>query len=247
MKYARVEGDHVIGQPATGSIVGRSKVRPLTTSRGRLAVAFFVVMLALSACGGGGNGDPLEEAGDSIDEDGTVVGDSDEGEAGDPDVTDGPGFGEAIEADVELTGAIQASHGTGDPDTLFNVAGGCLPADTPTFGVNLQVLDTSQEALGGGPGVTAAQVTGSVEADLAGGSTGTFDLEDLQVTVFDPPGDLAAGQEYRGQGVLDITVHDAPAELTERRMDLTISGEGLSGDAGEVDLQVDLVWIMGCT
>ena len=27
------------------------------------------------------------------------------------------------------------------------LAGGCIPADTPTSGVNLQVLDTSEEAL----------------------------------------------------------------------------------------------------
>ena len=95
--------------------------------------------------------------------------------------------------------------------------------------------------------MTAVSVTGPVEADLAGGSTGTFDLEDLAVTVFDPPGDIAAGQDYRGEGVLDITVHDAPAEHADRHMNLTITGEGLSGNAGEVDLEVDLVWVMGCS
>lgn len=245
MKYLRVDRDRAKGQPERGSIVGRPTGPPPTTSRGRVAVALLVVIFVLSACGS--IGDTLEEAADSVDEDDAVAADSDDGEADAPDPADGPGFGEAIEADVALTGATPVSYATGDADTLFVVAGGCIPAETPTFGVNLQVLDTTEEALGGGDGVTAAHVTGSVEADLAGGSTGTFDLEDLQVTVFDPPGDLAAGQEYRGQGVLDITVHDAPAELTERRMNLTISGEGLSGDAGEVDLQVDLVWVMGCT
>lgn len=245
MKYRRGDGDRAKGQPARGSIVGRPTRRTPTRSRGRVAVALLVVMFVLSACGDAG--DALEEAAASVDEDDTVAADSDDGEADAPDAADGPGFGEAIEADVALTGAIETSYGTGDADTLFRLAGGCMPGETPTFGVNLQVLDTTEEALGGGPGVTAAQVTGSVEADLAGGSTGTFDLEDLQVTVFDPPGDLAAGQEYRGEGVLDITVHDAPAELNERRMNLTISGEGLSGDAGEVDVEVNLVWVMGCT
>lgn len=244
MEYERVESDRVTGRQEAGSNFERSTRRPLSISRGRLAMALLAMMFALSACGS--VGDALEEAADSVDEAEAVAGNG-ESDADDPDATDGPGFNEAIEADVALTGATQASYGTGDADTLFRLAGGCIPADTPTFGVNLQVLDTSEEALGGGPGVTAVSVTGSVEADLAGGSTGTFDLEDLAVTVFDPPGDIAAGQEFRGEGVLDITVHDAPAEHAERRMNLTITGEGLSGDAGEVDLEVDLVWVMGCT
>lgn len=244
MEYARVESDRDRGQPERGSIVGSSTKRPRPMRRGRFAVPLLIVMLTLSACGG--VGDTLDEAVEAIDEDDTMAGDSDGGEADAPDDSDGPGFGEAIEVVVALTGAIQASYSTGDADTLFRVAGGCIPADVPTFGVNLQVLDASVEALGGGPGVTAAQVTGSVETDLAGGSVGTFELDDLEVRVFDPPGDLDTEQRYRGEGVLEITVHDAPAELTERRMNLTISGEGLSGDTDEIDLQVDLVWVMGC-
>ena len=113
-------------------------------------------------------------------------------------------------------------------------AGGCGGGQ---FGLALQVNDDTPQ--------TVAQLGLQIDEDLGGGATGTYDLEDLELNLFDWSDGLTQ-TSYDGPGTLVVEVHEAPAELDDRRMLITVTGTGLEGEDGSLDVTAELDWVMGC-
>jgi hypothetical protein len=198
----------------------------------RLLVGFVVIALVAVACGG----DDADDASREPTSDGGGAGQTDGGD--DDDDAASAGFGEALEATIELSGAVDEAYTPG-PGTSFRFGGGCQEG---VFGVHMQVNDTALEQ-------TIASVLVSIDEDLSGGETGTYDA-DLQVELFEP-GDLSQRQEFRGSGTIEVTRHDAPDDLNARRMDFVVAGDGLERSDGlESDgalaVDADVRWVMGC-
>lgn len=185
-----------------------------------------IAILALAACGGDDDDSDARPS----------VGDTQTADAGDSgDDSDGATFGQVLEGTIEVSGAVDETYAP-DATTQLVAAGGC---QGPAFTVQLQVNDTSIPQ-------TLVNAGSAVDADLSGGTTGTFEIADLKVEVFEP-GDLSQRRSFRGPATIEITDHEAPAELNDRRMTLSIAAEGLT-TSGEppLDFGADIVWVMGC-
>jgi len=255
---------HTPAEQARTCHLDRPGSRSATVDRMRRSTQKLVALLAtgalaLAACGGDGDSDDAADTGDTAAEqtDGGADGDgadsgsdgsdsSDSGSGSDDsgsDDSDGdsqPGFGEFVSGTITLTGAEEMTYTVGDPAFDFIGAGGCGGGQ---FGVSIQVLDADT-------GFTAAQVGAGVDADLDGGGTGTFDVDDMDVLIV-PDGNLAAGRTYDGTGTMVVSEHDtggADAVLNERRMAITFDGtvSGTGEAEGDVDVAADVLWVMGC-
>jgi hypothetical protein len=181
-----------------------------------------MLALALTAAACGGDDAADEAAGDTATT--TTVGGGDSGGGDDA----GAGFGDAIDATVTLSGAVEQTYTLGDDEIIL--AGGC---QGERFGVQIQVRDAA------GPTVLNAQV--GVDEDLAGGVTGTFTADPVLVQVF---GDEQV--TYRGAGEMTITEHAAADALADRRLVFDLEAAGLEGSGGTLDFSTSATWVMGC-
>jgi len=178
-------------------------------------------VLVLAACGSDDDG---TGPGDAADRATTAAADA----GGEPGGDSGAGFGEAIEATVALSGAVEQTYTLDDGE--ITLGGGCRGT---RFGVQIQVRDAA------GPTVLDAQV--DVDEDLTGGVTGTFPADPVLVQVF--------GDEqitYRGAGEMTITTHDAADALNDRRIAFELEAPGLEGSDGTLDFGTTATWVMGC-
>jgi hypothetical protein len=199
-------------------------------NRGTRSLSLGIAILALAACGGDDDSsDARPPVGDT--RPAATAGDSGNDGGDDPGAT----FGQVLDGTIELSGAVDETYEPDDTTRLV-AAGGCQGSQ---FGVQLQVNDTSIPQ-------TIVNAAASVDADLSGGTTGTFEIADLQVEVFER-GDLSQRRSFRGPATVEVTEHKASAELHDRRMTLSIAAEGLttSGDP-PLDFGVEIVWVMGC-
>jgi hypothetical protein len=216
---------------------------PMRPSARRLVTLLTIGALAVAACGGDedstGPGDVAVDAGDSSADGGSsdddAPADDDEGS------TSEAGFGEFTSGSITVTGSEDLTYSVDDPAFDFIGAGGC---DTSTFGFTVQVRDSDT-------GITTMQLATVADADLNGGATGSFPVENLSlVAVTD--GDVAASRSYDGPATLVVSEHDtggATADLNARRMVLTLDGilvGSPSDGGGEVEVAADLEWVMGC-
>ena len=199
----------------------------------------------LAGCGGGDDEssfDDLEDAIESGDASDSDDG-SDDGSEGDDDQNDtGPGFGEFESGTIVLTGDEQVTYDVADPALGFISGGGC---GGENYGLSVNVQDRAAQ-------VTMAQISAGIDEDMSGGRTGTFPVEDISLLIV-PDGDMMSSRSYSGPGTLDVIEHDNAAPdfvLNDRRTVLSITGtleaSGADDPEGTVELDADLVWIMGC-
>jgi hypothetical protein len=212
----------------------------------RIAAVLAVGSLAVAACGGGdddaGAGDDAIEADtdeatdDATGDDAATGDDGGAGDDGDSSAAAAVGFGELASGTIVLTGAEDQTYAVDDPSYVFRTGGGCGGGE---FGMTIMANDAAS-------GATAFQLDAIVDADLTGGVTGTFDVEDISLAVI-TDGDLAGSRTYEGPGTIDITEHDtggATDDPNARRMALTlegsVAGTGPEND-GSVDVSADIV------
>lgn len=209
----------------------------------RLITLLAIGALAVVACGGD---DPFD-LGDVSEADiaDGADGGSDTGDESGSDDNDGsptgPGFGDFISGEITVTGDEEGTYAVDDPTLDFVSGGGCLDGN---FGISIQprAADT---------GFTVMQLSAEVDADLSGGVTGTYPVEDVALLVVTNT-DFGTGPTYRGPGTLVISEHDtggATGDLNARRMAITIDGSlagSPSDGGGEVEVSAELVWVMGC-
>ncbi len=147
------------------------------------------------------------------------------------------GFGDLIEGTFILSGAVEEQYFSTDEELDFRMSGGCQDG---AFGFGANVQDAE--------GTTTFAIFGAQgQEDLSGGITGEFDDVDLEVTVF-PGGDMSVSERYEGPVRMVISEHDTggvDADLNARRMTVTLLGT-ISGDQGDVDVDVTYRWVMGC-
>jgi len=210
----------------------------------RLVVLFTIGAVAVAACGGGDDdstelGDVAADASDASDD----ASSSDDDTSADDDggSSSEASFGEFISGAITVTGDEELTYSVNDPALDFIGAGGC---GTSTFGITVQVRESDT-------GFTAMQLATEIDADLSGGATGTFPVENLGlVTVTD--GDVAASRSYEGPATMVVSEHDtggATSDPNARQMVFTLDGllvGSPSDGGGEVEVLADLVWVMGC-
>ncbi len=164
----------------------------------------------------------------------------DAGSGDSSDADDGtaePGFGELTEGTFLLSGALDESYDTTDPDLAFRLGGGCQGSE---FGVSINVTDAAQTT-------SYASISASLQEDLAGGVTGEFDPVDARISVF-PGGDMSQETSFRGPLKMLIAEHDtggADSSLTDRRMTIELLGS-IPSDEGDLDVDANFTWVMGC-
>lgn len=147
------------------------------------------------------------------------------------------GFGDLIEGTFLLSGAAEEQYYSTDEELDFRMSGGCQDGAFG-FGANVQDADGT---------TTFATFGAQGQEDLSGGATGEFDAVDLEVTVF-PGGDMSVSERYEGPVRMVISEHDTggvDADPNARRMTVTLLGS-ISGDEGDVDVDVTYRWVMGC-
>jgi len=147
------------------------------------------------------------------------------------------GFGDLIEGTFLLSGAAEEQYYSTDEQLDFRMSGGCQDGAFG-FGANVQDADGT---------TTFATLGAQGQEDLSGGATGEFDAVDLEVTVF-PGGDMSVSERYEGPVRMVISEHDTggvDADPNARRMTVTLLGS-ISGDEGDVDVDVTYRWVMGC-
>lgn len=218
----------------------RPRSDTIRTPRTTPLAALLAVSLLVAGCGG--DDDTADDADDAAAEDvaDDVAVDEEPAEDGDDgagadggEAAAGAGFGSAT-GTLAITGAVEETYEQGADGVTMTVAGGCSGSQ---FGLAVQINDATPQ--------TVAQLGLQIDQDLGGGTTGTFDVEDLELNVFDWSDGLTQ-TGYDGSGTLDVQVHDAPAELNERRMVIVVTGQGLEGGDGAVDVTAELDWVMGC-
>lgn len=203
-----------------------------------------LLAVALAACGSTGDGDDAvatgsttgEPTGDEVTSDevpAEATDDADDDGTAEAD-TAGAGFGAVTGGEVVLSGAIEQSWSHEGDGYSFIAAGGC---QGDQFGAQIQVNDEAPQ--------TVAQVLVGLDEDLSGGTTGSWETDDVRLVLIDWT-DGMQQTSYDGEGTVEVSVHDAPAELGERRMALQVTATGLEGDEGSVDLDASVDWIMGC-
>lgn len=212
-------------------------MRTTTRSLGSVLV---VTALALTASCGGDDElpfDDLDDLDDIVDETET-----DDGANDDDQSVDGPGFGNFESGQIVLTGAEEATYAVGDPALGFVSGGGC---GGENYGISVNVQNAEGQ-------FTMAQISAGIDEDMSGGRTGTFPVEEVSLLII-PDGDMSSSRTYEGPGTLDVIEHDNAApdfDLNERRTVLSITGtleaDGADDPPGTVELDADLVWIMGC-
>ncbi|MDX1691381.1 MAG: hypothetical protein R3290_10195 [Acidimicrobiia bacterium] len=196
-------------------------------SRTPVLVALLLA-LVVSACGG----DDLGDVGGGDTAPTTALGGGDDA---DGEGTTGPGFGQVVEGSIDLSGAVDAGYALPSDDFEFIVAGGC---QGDQFGVQIQIRQDGQTLLNVGAGA---------EADLDGGELATLAIDRVRLTQFVQEDGSLRAVEYRGPGTLDITTHEAPNELNERRMGFTLTAPNLEGDDDQLlGFVADILWVMGC-
>ena len=197
--------------------------------------------LVAAACGGGDDDssdvpDPVEEQV----EDSESEQDAGRDDEGDSTVDSEAVFGDLISGTIGFSGAEDVTYVVGDAAYKFTGAGGCSAAE---FGISVNTTETDT-------GYTVFQLDAAVDADLNGGGTGTFEVEEMTLLAV-TDGDFSSSRTYEGPGTVSITEHDtggADNELNERRMAITMEGSLEAGSEGEgtVDVSADFVWVMGC-
>ena len=216
--------------------------------RYRVLSSVAIAALVVAGCGGGDDElsfDDFQDAveGDDPDDDTDGNSSNDDGDDGsDDDGDEGPGFGGFESGEIVLTGAEEVTYAVGDPALGFVSGGGC---GGENYGLSVNVQN--QEAQ-----VTMAQISVDIDEDMSGGRTGTFPAEEVSLIVI-PDGDMMSSRTYDGPGTLDVIEHDNAApdfDLNERRTVLSITGtleaSGADDEEGTVELDADLVWVMGC-
>jgi hypothetical protein len=218
----------------------------MRASTRRLVATLAIGAVALVACGGGDDDsiDPGDAAADANDVSGDASAsddDDDGGSADDDSSSSEAGFGEFISGEITITGDEELTYSVDDPAFDYIGGGGC---GTGTFGFTLQAREADT-------GFTAMQLAAEVDADLSGGATGSYPVEQLGlVTVTD--GDVAASRSYEGPATMVVSEHDAGGATSDpntRRMVISFDGALVgspSDGGGEVEVSADLVWVMGC-
>jgi hypothetical protein len=202
--------------------------------------------LALAACGGGDDdADDAIDAGEpapaEVASDDATSGDEDADDGGDDgDEASDAAFGEFVSGTIALGGAEDATYAVDDPAYTFVGAGGCGGSE---FGMTINATEADT-------GYTAFQLGASIDADLSGGETGTFEVGEMTLLAV-TDGDLAGGRTYEGPGTMSITEHDtggADSDPNARRMAITLEGtlEATGEGDGSVDVSADVLWVMGC-
>lgn len=205
----------------------------------------FAAALVVTACGGDDDLslDDIQDAVESDDESGDS-GESGSDESGDDDSGDaaeGPGFGNFESGAIVVSGAEDVTYSVGDSALGFISGGGC---GGENYGISVNVQDADAQ-------VTMAQISANIDEDMNGGRTGTFPVEEVSLMIV-PDGDMMAMRVYEGPGTMDVVEHDNAApdfDLNERRTVLSITGtlDGANPETeGTIELDADLVWIMGC-
>ncbi|MCB0967339.1 MAG: hypothetical protein KDB37_10930 [Ilumatobacter sp.] len=201
-----------------------------------------VAAIVVAGCGGDDDDvslDDLDDAPASDEPSDQPSDDSDDGD--DTDGEEGPGFGGFVSGQIVVAGAEDVTYAVDDASLSWISGGGCSDG---RFGisVNVQEADTM---------LTAAQVDVSIDEDLSGGGTGSFETDELRFIII-PDGDMMAMRSYEGPGTFEVLEHDnaAPDFIpNDRRTTLRITGtlDATSPDTeGTVDLDAELVWVMGC-
>ena len=210
-------------------------------SHKRLVTWSFLLASAVitGACGGGDTDTPpAAEAGAANDADVTDTSDAGDEPNGDADESDpAVGFGELMEGTFVFTGAVDERFYVSDAEYSFRLGGGCADGQ---FGFSVNIAD----AAGATP---FAQLGAQVAQDLSGGVTGEFEAVDADVGFF-PGGDFSLTSSFDGQIRMIVSEHDTggvSADLNARRMTVTLLGT-LTGDEGNVDVDVTFRWVMGC-
>jgi len=218
----------------------------MTRSTPRLLALMAVAAMAVAACGGsddaGDESDSVETASGSAASDAETADDEDtsSGDGGSSEASEA-GFGDFLSGTITLGGAEDSTYSIDDPTYAFVGAGGCSDSN---FGISINGREADT-------GFTAFQINAGIDADLSGGDTGTFDVEEMTLLVT-TDGDIAASRTYSGPGTMSITEHDtggASMDLNARRMAITLDGTleatGPDGE-GEADVTADVLWVMGC-
>lgn len=211
-----------------------------------MVCAFALAMLVIGAGCGGSDGDlsaPAQADSDTaqdtpVDDEATPDADADTSDDDTSDDDTAVGFGELMEGTFVLTGAEEKQYDVGDDQLAFRVGGGC---EAGNFGMSIQVTDP-------GGTIPYAMFTAQMEEDLSGGVTGEFDDVEVEVTVF-PEGDTSLAETYKGLITMVISEHDtggANSDFNERRMTMSLVGTVSSSSAGDVDVDANYRWVMGC-
>jgi hypothetical protein len=190
------------------------------------------------ACGGSGaESSPAADAAES-DGDSAATPDAAGESGGDAAETDSAvGFGELMEGSFIFTGAVDERFYVSDAEYAFRLGGGCADGQ---FGFSVNIADPAGEK-------SFAQLGAQVAQDLSDGRTGEFDAVDVDVAFF-PGGDFSLTKSFDGQIRMIVSEHDTggvDAILDQRRLTITLLGI-LTGDDGEVDVDVTFRWVMGC-
>ena len=153
----------------------------------------------------------------------------------------GVGFGNFESGQIAVAGAEDVTYAVGDPALGFISSGGC---GGQNYGLSANVQNADAQ-------VTVAQVSVNLDEDMSGGRTGTFPAEEITLLIV-PDGDMMSARSYEGPGTLDVIEHDNAApdfDPNQRRTVLSLTGTlEPTGDTadGAVELDADLVWVMGC-
>ena len=206
--------------------------------------SFVLASLLIGGACGGDDAEPSAAAEDAdtdvSDDDTASPAEDDSADESDEDVSGDDtavGFGELMEGSFIFTGAIEERYYVSDDELAFRLGGGC---QGDQFGFSIAITDAAGE-------VTLAMVNAQVQADLAGGQIGEFDVEDAEVAWL-PDGDITLVESYEGTLRMVISEHNtggASADLNARRMSVTLLGT-VTGDKGDVDVDVTFRWVMGC-
>jgi len=143
-----------------------------------------------------------------------------------------PPFGPPLGAKAEVvrsfsmktTGALALDVVGTLGDGKTGLMGLCKPTTWANFGIEV----------GSAMGPEKASVTIITKGRIATGATGTFKLDKVYVDYASIKGQSLKTAHYGGPGVLVLTTHDAAPG--QRRMVGTITGKGLKGDGGKVDV-----------
>ncbi len=201
-----------------------------------------VLTMLMSAAGCGGSDDAAADSAQSTESVDEETADAPDDQADSEATTDdsdddaAPGFGELIEGTFQLSGAEVEQYYSTDEELGFRMSGGCQDG---AFGFGTNVENAAATA-------TFATFSAQGPADLSGGVTGEFDDVDLEVTVF--ASDMSSSERYEGPVRMVISEHDTggvDADLNARRMTVTMLGT-VTGNEGDVDVDVTYRWVMGC-
>ncbi len=221
---------------ASGVTLGRTMIKSATSC----AVVLTMLMMGTGCSGSDDSADSDAASIDStIDETSEESSDDEatsEASTDDSDASAAPGFGELIEGTYLLSGAEEEQYYSTDDELAFRMSGGCQGS---AFGFGTNVENAAGTA-------TFATFEVQGQQDLAGGVTGEFDDVDLTVTVFAE--DMSASERYEGPVRMVISEHDTggvDADLNARRMTVTLLGT-VTGNEGDVDVDVTYRWVMGC-